>query len=673
MTISYGMNVSAVCVMIDIRGFTPLTTLIHSARLTDFLNSVQKECFTKIDWIDFDVRKNWEQKSIQKFCDCRDKLINYYSVESSIFPYSFNNYLVLDKIFPIATYYQILGDGILFVFEVGTPMESQSILLPDELCNLLGLEKKEITRIETQTKTDLIKMVVEWVTELSRWHPLDEWDNAAGANRRLNEARLGIGVSYGTLLRHISSDPFNQNKFNWNYIGDPINRAARLENNAKPGGAVFDVSVSLFKNIIKETWLNKAKTDAYETEQAYFFAQFPNEEELKGIGKIPVWACGDVGRELLYSADKLESSPSPQRYALLNLPEPLKEFLIPEAIFDEIILDYEKENLGFLIVNPKHKELIINHTANGTTENGYHKLILKILGHECFSQWQANMLAIKRRDPNLFEGDVVRLESYEDNHISVSNSGYFWAAGFQFSYDKKATTSPFSSHELIEKPFDFRNGYGEKNKKNRGDLSKSVLGNHIGINLLFYKHHKTEEENTVSIILQLRSKDNLVEKGKLCPTASGTLVPDDILFKNDAFLQGAMRELERETGIKEKGLNKDKCDFLGITREFARIGQPDVFYAYEFDKINDIKYIQGLQKATKDPSEKEEWQHIAVYTLDWNKSIFTFNNMQLINSDIDAGNVTKTYKDNKNKFYDALSVPGKIAIYLLYRLKHYNK
>ena len=109
------------------------------------------------------------------------------------------------------------------------------------------------------------------------------------------------------------------------------------------------------------------------------------------------------------------------------------------------------------------------------------------------------------------------------------------------------------------------------------DLSQSALANTIGINILMVGA-------AGDIPLQVRSATVAVRPHQVCSSASGALEAADIpLAAADLATCHLLREAEEEIGSGFVGAHLGKPVVLGLWRELARGGHPELFVAVEGD------------------------------------------------------------------------------------------
>ena len=657
-------EVSALCVFVDIRGFTSLTTALSQEAVGDFLSATRLEILRG----DKEFRKKRLEKSRGSWSDSSQerygiKSVNLWDLykhgktlskttahsENHLsFPYCVT--LIQYKRFPLFAYYKFLGDGILFVFELAPANEfswgidvkvarqdnkdqrEKEQLVTDISSVVSGLHKGQVTPLDKKRREQVI---LEWITELCLWNAKTSWDKILHAGTRIGRTALGIGVSEGTIFRHVTRDKHRHESgsLSWDYYGDALNRAAKLENLAHPGGAVWDVTDDAFRTRLHDCWYDLMHDLRGSIERPYYFAKYPTAKNIKGVGNLELYASGAVGAELLNKADQLKG----EEGAAKNIRDEFEHITvyegfgkIPENPFSR---HPDGKSIAHIVIpenNPPKVEVV-----NSEFEN--RAQIATNLGAEAYEQWQIRTIANKRRDLNLFEGKVVRLQRFSNTTIEVAiPSGYFWAGSIEYRLDYSTNTSPFSGADLIG-PGTFK--YEDRQSgefieydggKRLFNLINSPIGNRLGINLLLYGAHP-ENNDCWLILLQSRSGLVHVEKGKLCPSASGTLNADDCQgskveksIRDYPLRLAAVREFRRELGI-EIGVENERIKFSALTREYDRIGTPDAFYTIEesnaFTVLTDKQIEYSVRCIDQEIPEKEEWKNLFFLEVEINHSV----------------------------------------------------
>ncbi|OHE17952.1 MAG: hypothetical protein A2X96_11530 [Syntrophobacterales bacterium GWC2_56_13] len=692
---SHSVAVSAVSVFVDVRGFTPLSTSLTGPEVNEVLKMTRADCFVTQQW-DSQTREGWPDEDQQRYKSASLNLWAKYNENVPGFPYTFGRIKIQDVYFEIAAFHKFLGDGIMFIFELGPASERA------EAEDKLNTFAQSINQ-SVSSKDEIVNAVIEWATELSLWRPNTDRVEAF-SKKRLTQTRLGIGVSYGIITRVVFDDTFSSgNSFRtWDYHGDAINRSARLENFAKPGGAVFDVGNSYFRKQLKNMWKNMMRPEGKPTDGTYFFSRFPDEEDVRGIGKIPLFACGETGRIQLESSDKLCAADdvTAEQEAIRKCLETgiYEKFRrIPENILS-------KENIpsdNTIAVQMYGEGAILVRSEVGLLQfeecpkfskcpsviPDYRDHLHFLFGQEAFTQWQFRTIAMRRENTSLFDGEVVKLVLARPNEIVAAKSGYYWSGALDYTFDKRASASPFSGADLLECRFSYADqlkcglpGECFNNSDLSFSLKDSLLGNHVGINLMVWVD---DLPDGLYLLYQSRSGVVHVEKNKLCPTGSGTLNWDDVQESENgnALALGAIRELRRETGLKVSP-NHEELSFLGLTREKNRIGTPDGFFGFRLGKLNNPndkanpKWINLEEGIDKHPIEKEEWGKLLFvhFVFDPSKKWFfpSSDTGAVYRADVANRRITLTaapnigIKTDLENLNEALAIPGRICTYLLF-------
>lgn len=178
----------------------------------------------------------------------------------------------------------------------------------------------------------------------------------------------------------------------------------------------------------------------------------------------------------------------------------------------------------------------------------------------------------KEANPGAWDGEVVRLM---DVRISpdlstvtciLKKSGFFKYAATNNSADLRLVNDIDKSRTTIRDIFEPGPRLHE--------LSETQAGNHVGVNLLVL----TKDEQ---LILTRRERKGVAHRiGELDSSGSGGIDLEHDLKDNrevrDIVARAAVREFWHEVGkdIPIEG----EVEFLGLCREFSRLGQPDAFF-----------------------------------------------------------------------------------------------
>lgn len=638
-------EVSALCVFIDIREFTSLSTALDQEDVGTFLSLIRLDILRGDK--EFDLHKqadrisndsSWEDRYRERSKNIWD-LYNYgkeLSTSGQSISYPYCVALIQNKHYPLFAYYRFLGDGILLVFELAPAHEFSWAVedaVKDEFVKKLAasVSKQDHTLLD---KKERERVILEWISELGQWSVKSSWAIAFHGGERIRHTALGIGVSEGIIIRHVTRDKYRHGTgpINWDYYGDALNRAARLENLAKPGGVVWDVTDGEFRMRLHDCWYKLMhELRGGHKERPYYFAKYVSKEDIKGIGHLELYASGAVGSDHLNKADHLEIKEGIAKEIREAFKENCAYKTFGKIPSNPFLREADINSIAHIIIRPSEQPLKVKVKDS---EFNSRSAIESILGPEAYEQWQIRTIANKRKDLNLFEGKVVRLQNFSNEKIQVAvPSGYYWSGSIDYRLDYFANTSPFSGADLIKpKTFEYDdnvNGECYENpriREKRFNLKNSPLGNHLGINLLLYGAHPSKKDRWL-ILLQSRSGLVHVEKGKLCPSASGTINAEDCQGnddKNDYSLRlGAVREFRRELGINIDE-NDERITFSAITREYERLGTPDAFYnicvSDEKDKLfileegGIIMFNAGM--IDDEIPEKEEWEKLFFLEVD---------------------------------------------------------
>ena len=199
--------------------------------------------------------------------------------------------------------------------------------------------------------------------------------------------------------------------------------------------------------------------------------------------------------------------------------------------------------------------------------------------------WFNKALSIYRR-ANLSATDnpMVRLMDVDisANGSSVTcilkKSRFFFAAATNRSADYRFTKEVDGSRRTVRDIF-------EPGPRLR-DLRTTEAGNHLGVNLLVL----TDDSK---LILTRRERTGVAHRiGELDSSGSGAIdlgvdLSDDSEVR-DIVVRAAVREFRDEVG--ENIPIQGEVDFLGLCREFSRLGKPDAFFFAKTDlKFKDVK------------------------------------------------------------------------------------
>ena len=110
----------------------------------------------------------------------------------------------------------------------------------------------------------------------------------------------------------------------------------------------------------------------------------------------------------------------------------------------------------------------------------------------------------------------------------------------------------------------------EKYGKTLEPLEESPLGNNLGINYLIFSSDGI-------LILPRRSKKATFRQNKLTPSSSGTVEIDDFEQLSVQKIPPFWRETQFELGIERA--KRENVEFLGLTRELPRGGEPEMFFS----------------------------------------------------------------------------------------------
>ena len=199
--------------------------------------------------------------------------------------------------------------------------------------------------------------------------------------------------------------------------------------------------------------------------------------------------------------------------------------------------------------------------------------------------WFNKALCMYRRaNPCAPDNPVVRLMDVDisANGSSVTcilkKSRFFFAAATNRSADYSFTKEVDRSRRTVRDIF-------EPGPRLR-DLRTTEAGNHLGVNLLVL----TDDSK---LILTRRERAGVAHRiGELDSSGSGAIdrgmdLSDDSEVR-DIVVRAAVREFRDEVG--ENIPIQGEVDFLGLCREFSRLGKPDAFFFAKTDlKFKDVK------------------------------------------------------------------------------------
>lgn len=102
-------------------------------------------------------------------------------------------------------------------------------------------------------------------------------------------------------------------------------------------------------------------------------------------------------------------------------------------------------------------------------------------------------------------------------------------------------------------------------------LRESPLANNLGVNILLFTADG-------SLVIQQRSHKVAFRAGEYCSSASGTFATGDVRGHIAMSECHNLREAFEELGICSADIKENSLQFLGITRELIRGGEPELFF-----------------------------------------------------------------------------------------------
>lgn len=177
-----------------------------------------------------------------------------------------------------------------------------------------------------------------------------------------------------------------------------------------------------------------------------------------------------------------------------------------------------------------------------------------------FSQYKRAMQLRGKRYANENNARISKIEGDEYKlTIHIECVRYEDYIRTNLSLDAKLSNNSESLREMVHKE-------GELDP-----LEDSLLGNNFGINVLLFTADG-------QIVLQKRSHRVLVRPNEIAPSASGTIAYTDVPNPSISLKSlPTLREAFEELGIEPDDVEPESVTFLGISREYIRGGQPDMF------------------------------------------------------------------------------------------------
>ena len=163
------------------------------------------------------------------------------------------------------------------------------------------------------------------------------------------------------------------------------------------------------------------------------------------------------------------------------------------------------------------------------------------------------------------DGATVRLHRLIQNSTSNRLTIYTRRASyFQYLVTGWACSQNYAIRDNEGREIPFRSIVEPGPTLSPFDVAKA--SNHIGVQCLLLCDQK--------LLMSQRGAKQVTDAGLLGLSASGVL--DDEGEKTSPFRQ-ALRELEEEMGIGAEHLNLESIHLIGIVREFARAGKPEMY------------------------------------------------------------------------------------------------
>lgn len=182
-------------------------------------------------------------------------------------------------------------------------------------------------------------------------------------------------------------------------------------------------------------------------------------------------------------------------------------------------------------------------------------------------------------------------------------------------------------------------------------LEESRLGNALGVNTLLFTADG-------ELVIQKRSRSVAVFGSLFGPPSSGDFEADDFRPAGESFRTiPFFRESKEELHIHYNDINKESVKFLGITRELARGGKPEMFFM-AMTNLNRKEVIKLRGNA------RDKWESSKLIFWPFGGNVFKDNL-----TDDEKYTFRRAMEDLLNKYLDSMSLPLLSAISLWQKKK----
>jgi hypothetical protein len=230
-----------------------------------------------------------------------------------------------------------------------------------------------------------------------------------------------------------------------------------------------------------------------------------------------------------------------------------------------------------------------------------------------------------------FDGELARLKSISKNN-----------RGITLYLQPVRYNTVCKTHMCLDAPISSQSDtlrYRAHRANGLEDLAKSRLANALGVNTLLFTADG-------ELIIQKRSKSVVISHSQLAPPSSGDFEADDFRPNPSDFESVPIfRESKEEVHIHREDLQIDSVKFLGITRELARGGKPEMFFM-AYTKLSS-KQIKTLRRSARD-----KWES--------SKLIFWPFGSEVLQKNIDSDQqfvIRKSMDELLNKYRQSMSIP----------------
>jgi len=196
-------------------------------------------------------------------------------------------------------------------------------------------------------------------------------------------------------------------------------------------------------------------------------------------------------------------------------------------------------------------------------------------------------------------------------------------------------------------------------------LNKSILANHLGINVLVFTSDNF-------LVLPKRSGKVNIRKNQFSPSISGVVNYSDFEQTDlPVFLKAISREGKEEIFLQKTQFNENNTYLLGLTRELIRGGKPEVFFVMYINES-----FANFEKSFKCAKDKDE-NKSEIKKVDFSKSLMLDPKKVEDRKEYylkHNADVTNFLKNKKNKI--SLPLLTNILLWLEFRInemdKHYH-